>query len=55
MLVDRAPEPMLPACNANDNLVEGLCRELWMRTERGPFRPKSLRSQDVELLGEGEL
>jgi hypothetical protein len=32
-----------------------LCREFWMRTERGPFRPKFLRSQDVELLGEGEL
>jgi hypothetical protein len=29
------------------------CREFWMRTERGLFYPKTLRSQDIELLGEG--
>lgn len=43
---------------ATPGIVEGttgLCREFWMRKERGPFRPKSLGSQDVELLGEGEL
>jgi hypothetical protein len=32
---------------------ERFCRQFWMKTERGQFHPKTLCSQDVELLGEG--